>query len=108
MYHRSVTPRKRNKKITFAFIAPTIHKIYDTLPEKKYFQAPFLVLQLVTNRGLMSVLGRTKWYLVGPQYEYRGPVWSFQVLFGPSRYSLESSICDKLKHQKRCLGVLFS
>ena len=27
--------------------------------KKKYFQAPFLVLQLVTNRGLVSVPGRT-------------------------------------------------
>ena len=33
--------------------------------------------------------------------------WSFQVLFGPSKYWIESSICDKLKHQKRCSEVLF-
>ena len=32
---------------------------------------------------------------------------SFQVLIGPSRYWHESPICDKLKHQKRCLRVLF-
>ena len=29
--------------------------------KKKYFRAPFLVLQVVTNRGLYSVPGRTKW-----------------------------------------------
>ena len=28
--------------------------------KKKYFRAPFLVLQVVTNRGLYSVPGRTK------------------------------------------------
>ena len=33
--------------------------------------------------------------------------WSFQVLFSPSRYGIESSICDNLKHQKRCSEVLF-
>ena len=33
--------------------------------KKEYFQAPFLVLQIVTNRGLYSVPGRTKWYLEG-------------------------------------------
>ena len=33
--------------------------------------------------------------------------WSFQIPFGPSRYRIESSICDNLKHQKRCLEVLF-
>ena len=31
-----------------------------TLRKKKYFRAPFLVLQVVTNRGLYSVPGRTK------------------------------------------------
>ena len=30
-----------------------------TLKNKKYFQAPFLVLQLVTNRGLVPVPERT-------------------------------------------------
>ena len=30
-----------------------------TLRKKKYFRAPFLVLQLVTNRGLVPVSGRT-------------------------------------------------
>ena len=34
-------------------------------------------------------------------------LWSFQVLIGPSRYWNESPICDKLKHQKRYLEVLF-
>ena len=30
-----------------------------------------------------------------------------QIPFGPSRYSIESSICDYLEHQKRCSEVLF-
>ena len=33
----------------------------------------FLVLQLVTNRGLYSVPGRTKWYLEAPGQAYWGP-----------------------------------
>ena len=33
--------------------------------------------------------------------------WSFQIPFGPSRHWIEFSICDNLKHQKRCLEVLF-
>ena len=41
--------------------------------KKKYFQAPFLVLQLVTNRGLYLVPGRTKWYLEAPWQVYWGP-----------------------------------
>ena len=32
---------------------------------------------------------------------------SFQVLIGPSRYAQESTIFDKLKHQKRFFEVLF-
>ena len=48
---------------------------------KKYFQAPYLVLQIVTNRGLYSVPGRTKWYLEGPG----GPQDAYH---GPSRYHL--------------------
>ena len=41
---------------------PILHWLlsYITLQEKKYFRAPFLVLQVVTNRGLYSVSGRTK------------------------------------------------
>ena len=31
--------------------------------------------------------------------------WSFQTPFGPSGYWTESPICDKLKHQKRCLVI---
>ena len=31
---------------------------------------------------------------------------SFQIPFGPSRYWIKFSICDNLKHQKRCLEVL--
>ena len=54
----------------------------------------------------------------GPQDSYHGPSryykrtprfvsWSFQVLFGPSRYWIESSIWDNLKHQKMCSEILF-
>ena len=35
---------------------------------KKYFQAPFLVLQIVINRGLVSVPGRTNKYLERPKF----------------------------------------
>ena len=41
---------------------------------KKFYQEPFLVLQLVTNRGLVSVTGRTNQYLEGPQLEYWGRI----------------------------------
>ena len=34
-------------------------------------------------------------------------LWCFQIPFGPSRYWIELSICDNLKHQKRCSEVLF-
>ena len=34
--------------------------------KKMYFQAPFLVLQLVTNRGLVTVPKRTNQYLEAP------------------------------------------
>ena len=58
--------------------------------KKKCFQAPFLVLQTVTNRGLYSVPKRTKWYLEapwqaywdGPQYAYHGPFGYHLVLPG--------------------------
>ena len=42
--------KKKRKKV----------KCDATLWEKKYFRAPFLVLQVVTNSGLYSVPGRTK------------------------------------------------
>ena len=47
--------------------------------------------------------------LPGTQYSWtpRSLSWFFQVLFGPSRYSIQSSICDNLKHQKRCLEIIF-
>ena len=74
----------------------------------------FLVLQLVTNRELCSVPGKTKWYLEASWQAYWGPQgqeiclsWCFQIPFGPSRYWIESSICDNLKYQKRCSEVLF-
>ena len=56
---------------------------------KKCFQEPFLVLQLVTNRGLYSVPGRTKWYLEAPWQAYWGPDGQKIFLYhGPSRYHL--------------------
>ena len=60
---------------------------------KKYFQAPILVLQLVTNRGLYLVRGRTKLYLEAPLQACLGPQgqkiclsWCFHIPFGPPRY----------------------
>ena len=44
---------------------------------------------------------------MGSKWTPRFLSWSFQVLFGPSRYGIESSICDNLEHQKRCSEVLF-
>ena len=66
--------------------------------KKKYVQAPFLVFQFVTNRALVSF-----WTPICQ-------LWSFEMIqtpFGTSRYWIEFSICDNLKHQKRCLDVLF-
>ena len=37
--------------------------------KKKYFRAPFLVLQVVTNRGLYSVPGRTMVGILGVQMD---------------------------------------
>ena len=48
-----------------ALPALLFHSFYTL--QKKYFRAPFLVLQLVTNRGLVPVPGRTNQYLEGPQ-----------------------------------------
>ena len=50
--------------------------------KKKCFRAPFLVLQIVTNRGLYWVPGRTMIGILGSVFLS----WSFQVLFGPSKY----------------------
>ena len=44
-----------------------------TLKEKSTSKHLFLVLQLVTNRGLYSVPGRTKWYPEAPWQAYWGP-----------------------------------
>ena len=43
---------------------------------------------------------------VGVQMDKDIPTVVLQLI-GPSRYWHESSICDNLKHQKRCLEVLF-
>ena len=88
-------------------------KLYLTI-RKKSTSKHLSVLQLVTNTGLYSVPGRTKWYLEAPWQAYWGPrgqkiflSWSFQIPFGPSRYWIESSICDNLKHQKGALKYFF-
>ena len=54
-------------------ITPPLYKGWlgeagGTPHEEKYFQAPFLVLQLVTNRVPVPVSGRTNQYLERPQY----------------------------------------
>ena len=46
---------------------------------QKYFQAALLVLQLITNRGLVSVPGRTNQSLEGPQWEYVGSRMRLQI-----------------------------
>ena len=51
----------------YIFISYQLHS-----KKKKYFQTTFLVLQLVTNKGLVSVLGRTNLYFEGPHQEYIG------------------------------------
>ena len=51
--------------------------------KKKLSKHLFLVLQLVTNRGLYSVAGRTKWNSDGQKICLS---WCFQIPFSPSRY----------------------
>ena len=65
------------------------------------------MLQIVTNRELYSVPGRTMIGILGSAWTPRCLSWSFQIPIGPSRYSIESAICDNMKHQKRCLEVRF-
>ena len=55
--------------------------------------------QIVPGRTMIGISGS----ILTPRFQSR----SFQELFGPSRYSIESSICDNLKHQKRCSEVPF-
>ena len=52
------------------------------------------------------VSGRTMIGTLGFLWTPMCLLWSFQIPFGPSRYWIESSICDNLQHQKRCLEVL--
>ena len=68
--------------------SPRPHPVPEHSKNKRYFQAPFSVLQLVTYRGLVSVPGRTNHYLEGPWQEYpntSGPQYSY---CGLSRYWL--------------------
>ena len=67
---------------------------------KKYFHIPFLVLQLVTNRGLMSVHGRTNQCLEGLQ---KGSNIPNLVLPGTDRSLFVTS-----RSTKKVLGSTFS
>ena len=58
----------------------------------------FLVLQIVTNMSIQYVDGPNR-----PGRTMIGILGSFQIPFDPSRYSIESPICDNLKHQKKVL-----
>ena len=81
----------------------------ESLPSgtnKKYTQAPILVLQLVTQIG--DLISTWKDYNSGmfgsfwqkiPIVVLSGTDWFFQVLHG-------SPVCDKLKLHKRCSEVL--
>ena len=61
---------------------------------KWYFRAPFVVFQLVTNRKLVSVLGRTN--PSGPQYSFCGPSRYRLVLPGTgNRYTLRRKSTSK-------------
>ena len=55
---------------------------------------------MVSGRTMIGILG-SRWTKDIPIMDLPG------TIFGPSRYWLESSICDNLKHQKRCLEALF-
>ena len=81
---------------------------------KKYFQSPFLVLQLVTNRGLLYQYleepnGTTEAHNrnIGVQMDLVNfvlPIASISITVLPDTiwpFQVESSACDKLKHQKR-------
>ena len=80
--------------LTITYAEP-FRTFYFHALRKKYFQAPFLVLQLVTNRGLNSVPGgpNSTWKdhdrNIGVQVDkdiliivLPGTIWSFQVLTG--------------------------
>ena len=54
----------------------TTNRPWLTLLSKKYFHIPFFVLQLVKNRGFMSVPRRTNQDLEGPKQRYPGPAGS--------------------------------
>ena len=82
---------------------------------KKYFQAPLLVLQLVTNRGIsVSISRRTSQYLEEPQKEYWGPGWPKYSCHGSSRYwfvlpdaNTSPIFVTRWSTKKRSLEVLF-
>ena len=100
-------PEIRNTNVSTLKIVLITHRKTEPKGElhsqnKKYIQAPFLVLQLVTNRGLQSVPGRTKQHQEGPNK----PIMVLP-LFVPSKYSLEFSTCDKLKYQKGTWKLFF-
>ena len=69
-------------------VSSIVH-IYTTVTlreQKVYFHENFMVLQLVTNRGLLSVPGRTTVGILGSMSSPIFQLWSFQVVLGPSRY----------------------
>ena len=68
-------------------------RFLGTLRTKSTSKHLFLVLQLVTNSGFISVPGRTNRYLEVPKNEY--------FIF------LVSNICVKPKHQKKVLRSTF-
>ena len=67
----------------------SLHSTQPHSKNKKYFKGPFLVLQLVTNRGLV--------WVPGSQYSYHCAFRYWSVSPGTERVPY---ICDKLKYQK--------
>ena len=62
---------------------------------KKYFQEPFLVLQLITNRGLVSVLENTT---IGIILEYHGPDGQKLFILCFSQVLIDPSMIDQAIH----------
>ena len=62
---------------------------------------------MVPGRTMIGILGSIWTNISLSIWTTRFLSWSNQVLFGSFRYWIESSICDNLKHEKRCSEVLF-
>ena len=95
-------PRKKFK-ISFFLHHPTLGTAQNVL------LWTFLVLQLVTNRELVSVPSRANQYVEGPQKENKSPPGPQYSYCGPSRYWLAfwDTDMNKLKNQKRYLEKHF-